>query len=116
MTANPRTANGHRRREVRARVLAEEWICHLCGQPVDKSLGVLEGQHGPRCRGDCIGCVPHPLRAEVDEIVPVSLGGSPIERGNCALSHRACNQAKGNRPHVPQPAITAPRFPLTKEW
>ncbi|MFT3971708.1 MAG: HNH endonuclease [Micropruina sp.] len=98
-------------------MLAEETVCHLCGQPVDKSLGMLEGRHGPRCTGNgCSGCVPHPMRAEVDEIIPVSLGGNPYDRGNTRLSHRACNQAKGNRPHIPQPAVTVPQFPLTKEW
>lgn len=36
------------------------------------------------------------MRAEVDEIVPVSLGGSPYERTNCRLAHRICNQMRGN--------------------
>lgn len=92
---NPRTANGHRRRQVRAAVLAEEHDCHLCGQPVDKTLTMIWGQHGPRCQTpDCPGCVPHPLRAEVDEIVAVAQGGSPIQRSNCRLSHRVCNLGK----------------------
>lgn len=96
MATNPRSANGHRRRQLRQRVLASETHCAICGQPVDKTLTNVNGQHGPRCQGQCTGCVPHPMRAEVDEIIPVSLGGSPYERSNCRLTHRICNQRRGN--------------------
>ena len=77
---NIRSANGHRRRQVVARVLREEHNCALCGQPVDKTLKT-----------------PHPGSPEVDEIIPVSLGGSPTDRKNTQLTHRACNQRKSNR-------------------
>ena len=93
----PRNANGHRRRELRARVLAEETHCALCGGWVDKTLTMTPGVHGPRCTGGCAGCVPHDQRAEVDEDIPVSRGGSPYERTNCRLMHRACNRWKSNR-------------------
>lgn len=73
-TANPRYKNGHRRRQVRARVLREETVCWICGGEVDKTLPT-----------------PHPESAEVDEVVPVSAGGSPTDRRNCRLSHRRCN-------------------------
>ena len=79
MAVNPRSANGHRRRQVRARVLAEETHCGICGQAVDKTLNHLD-----------------PLAAEVDEIVPVSRGGSPYERDNVRLAHRVCNQRRGD--------------------
>lgn len=59
--------NGHRRRQLRARVLAEESYCALCGGWVDKSLSMVLGVHGPRCSTD--GCVPHDMRGEVDEDV-----------------------------------------------
>ena len=78
-TGNPRNANGHRRRQVRARVLAEESDCWLCGQPVDKTLKT-----------------PDPGSPEVDEVLPISLGGSPIKRANVRLSHRICNVRRGN--------------------
>ncbi len=98
MRPNPRTRNGHRRRQLRARVLAEEDRCALCHRPVDKTLGMQPGMHGGKCRGgDCPGCVPHPARPEVDEDVPVSRGGSPYDRANCRLMHRACNQWKADR-------------------
>ena len=95
MSTPPANANGHRRRQLRARVLAEETHCALCGTRVDKTLGMQRGIHGPRCPGDCTGCVPDPQRAEVDEDLPRSRGGSPYERTNCRLMHRACNNAKG---------------------
>lgn len=69
--SNPRRANGHRRDQVRRRVLAEEDHCWLCGGPVDKSLKT-----------------PDPWSPEVDEVIPVSLGGDPFARDNCRLSHR----------------------------
>jgi hypothetical protein len=88
--------NGHRRRELRRRVLAEEHVCALCGEPVDKSLTYRTDKHGPKCRGisECRGCIPHPRRAEIDEDIPRSRGGSPYDRGNCRLMHRECNAWK----------------------
>lgn len=93
--SNPRRANGHRRDQVRRRVLAEEDVCWLCGQEVDKTLPPF--QHGS---------------PEVDEVVPVSLGGSPFDRSNCRLSHRLCNIRRGNgtRRDKPRPeALTTSR-------
>lgn len=89
-------ANGHRRRQVVKRVKREEKTCALCGEPVDLTLTMTPGLHGPRCKGNCTGCVPHPMRAEVDEDIPRSRGGSPYLRSNCHLMHRAHNAFKGN--------------------
>lgn len=90
--SNPRRANGHRRDQVRAKVLREEDICWLCGQPVDKTLPpYLEGS------------------PEVDEIIPVSLGGSPIDRKNCHLSHRICNVRRGNGAKQAKPIVVVKR-------
>lgn len=76
---NPRRANGHRRNQVRAAVLAEEDVCWLCHRPVDKALPF-----------------GNEWSAEVDEVQPVSRGGSPFDRNNCRLSHRGCNRRRGN--------------------
>lgn len=95
--ANPRRTNSTKRNAVRQQVLHEEDICWICNQPVDKTLTTALGQHGPRCtNAGCAGCIPHPMRAEVDEVIPVSKGGSPYDRDNCRLSHRICNQRRGN--------------------
>lgn len=89
------------RNAVVARVKREESICWLCGRPVDKSLPYLmPGAHTKRCANPagCTGCLPHPWRGEVDEIIPVSRGGSPFDRNNCKLSHRICNQKRSDKP------------------
>ncbi|MEU5838551.1 HNH endonuclease [Streptomyces diacarni] len=77
---NPRRTNGTLRNKIRARVLREETHCWLCGQPVDVKM-----PHGM------------PDSPEVDEITPVSKGGSPYDRKNCRLAHRLCNQRRGNK-------------------
>ena len=64
---------------------------HLCGRPVDKSLP-------PGLPGS----------PEVDEIIPVSKGGSPYLFSNCRLAHRWCNRVRSNhsvawaREHIKQ--------------
>lgn len=72
--------NGHRRRTIRARLMASTDRCALCGGEIDKSLKT-----------------PDPMSPEVDEIIPVSLGGDPLDIKNCQLVHRICNQRKGNK-------------------
>lgn len=80
MASPAHNANGHRRRQLRQRVLAEESHCALCGEFVDQSL-------------------PHwdDRAAVVDEDLPRSRGGSPLARDNCHIMHRACNQWKSSR-------------------
>ena len=76
---DPRKVDARARASVIARVLAEETVCHLCGTKVDKSLPAgLPGS------------------PEVDEIIPVSLGGDPFDRSGCRLSHKSCNARRGN--------------------
>lgn len=77
---NPRNRNGHRRRQLRQRVLAHFTHCALCGQPIDKTLHHLD-----------------PGAPEVDEIIPVSRGGDPLDWRNVQLAHRVCNQRRGNK-------------------
>lgn len=77
---NPRYANGHARRQLRAWLKAQGAPCHICGRAIDYSLPA-----------------GHPLSFEVDEIVPVSKGGSPLDRANVAAAHRICNERRGNR-------------------
>lgn len=77
MTSPPANANGHRRRQLRARVLAEEDLCALCDQAVDKTLHHLD-----------------PMAPVVDEDIPRSRGGSPYQRSNCRLMHRTHNRWK----------------------
>lgn len=92
MPSNPRYKNGHRRRQLRQRILATETHCALCGLPVDKTLPPDD-----------------PGAPEVDEIIPVSLGGDPLKRSNTQLAHRICNQRKSN--HIPTATPSAPQTP-----
>lgn len=117
---DPRTTNGTARRRIRRLVKAQSDHCALCGLPVDKTLNTMPGQHSPRCvRPDCPGCVPHPMRAEVDEIIPVSKGGNPLDLDNCQLTHRICNLRKGNGTRDERAAkLTVTMRPVTTstEW
>lgn len=72
--------------------------CALCGEPIDYTLTVVPGEHGKRCPGplNCTGCGPHPLRFEVDHIVPRNRGGTD-DLSNKQPSHRRCNRAKSDR-------------------
>ena len=105
---NPRRANGHRRDRLRRRVLAAYDTCAICGLPVDKTLRT-----------------PHPLSAEVDEIVPVSRGGDPLDWRNVRLTHRRCNRLKSDRTdeHArqllagrPSPPATSLPFDTSGDW
>lgn len=78
--ANPRYANGARRRALAARVKAMGMPCWICGLPIDPM----------RKAGD-------PLSFELDELVPVSKGGSPTDPANVAGAHRCCNQWRGDK-------------------
>lgn len=100
MKPNPRRANGHRRDQLRRRVLAHYTRCALCGELVDKSLPLTD-----------------PGAPEVDEIIPVSLGGNPLRWDNVQLTHRACNQRKGNTVTRPGPTPDRPPQPTTsRDW
>lgn len=95
--SNPRRSNGTRRNRIRERWRAIGDPCALCGQAIDYSL--------PAC---------HPMSFEVDEIVPVSRGGNPLDFDNTQPAHRICNQKKGNRmlPSGERPAL----LPKSRDW
>lgn len=78
--SNPRTSNGSKRRGLRKRVASEGLPCHLCGYPIDYQAGHLK-----------------PTAYELDEIVPVSRGGSATDPDNVAPAHRCCNQWRSDR-------------------
>ena len=78
---NPRYANGSRRRALVRRVKAMGLPCWICGMPIDAALPA-----------------GHPLSFELDELVPVSKGGSPTDPANVAGAHRCCNQWRGDKP------------------
>ena len=80
-----RYQNGAARRRARARLKARHdpcWICEAFGRNAAIDYDLPAG---------------HPMSFEVDELIPVSKGGSPIEMGNLAATHRYCNEWRGNK-------------------
>ena len=87
---NPRYARPKARNDLRKRLAREGLPCALCGKPIDYSLTTyVDPKDGKTKR--------HPLSFEVDEIIPISKGGSPTDRDNVQPVHRICNQRKGNK-------------------
>lgn len=108
-SSNPRYANSAKRNEIRRWVLATQDVCALCGKPVDKTLTTyIDPKDGKKKR--------HPMSAEVDEIVPLSLGGSPISRDNVQLAHRICNQRKGNKTSADRARVLDQPLPTSRRW
>lgn len=68
----------------KARILATQDICGICGRPVDKSLRY-----------------PHPLAPTVDHIIPIVRGGHPSDIENLQLAHWVCNRQKSDKLYRP---------------
>lgn len=88
MSGNPRRANGSRRDGIRARWRSIGDPCHICGHPIDYSLGMIADPLTGKRR-------PHPMSFVVDEIVPVSKGGDPLDFANTRPAHWICNARRG---------------------
>ena len=108
---NPRRVNGYRRDQLRKRVASLGLPCALCGQSIDYSLTTWVDPKDGRTKR-------HPLSYELDEIVPVSKGGSHLDPDNVQPTHRICNQRRGNRLLVqkPPPPPSDDGLPNSGEW
>jgi 5-methylcytosine-specific restriction endonuclease McrA len=67
-------------RRLRSTVLAEEIICYLCGEGVDKTLHWR-----------------HPGAPQLHLLIPLTRGGSWRDRQNARLTHRLCNIRQNNK-------------------
>lgn len=105
---NPRYANGNARRGIRKRWKQIGAPCALCGQPIDYSLGMVRDPASGKVR-------PHPMSFVVDEIVPVSRGGSPTSMDNTQPAHWICNARKGDGRRGRKGAANA-ELPLPLPW
>lgn len=76
---------GDRWMKTRAMVIAAYTHCHLCGQPVDKTLRW-----------------PHPMSPSMDHVVPIAEGGAVYDLANLRLAHFRCNLRKGRRLDQPR--------------
>ena len=99
MATPSRYGNGNARRKLRRWLRDQGRPCHICGLAIDYDLPA----------GD-------PMSFEVDEIVPVSKGGSPYERSNVDAAHRICNERRGNRDVGPGPRSRDLPCPVSQDW
>lgn len=105
MADNPRHRNGSARRKIVARWRSLGEPCAICGKPIDYSLGMITDPMTGRRR-------PHPMSFVVDEIVPVSRGGSPIAWDNTRPAHWICNARRGDGTRHKTPTA----LPLPQPW
>lgn len=117
MSTNPRTSNGHVRRENRRWLASLGFDCAICHKPIDYSLPA----------GD-------PYAFEMDECVPVSkfwlrlyneqqqcwcgpydsAKQAALARENMRATHRHCNRERSNSVDVPKdPSVQIFR---SQEW
>lgn len=101
--ANPRRANGSRRDAIRRELAASGRPCGICGMPIDYSRPY-------RMPGGAVD----PGAFVVDEVVPVSRGGDPLDISNCQPAHYRCNARKGNK--MPGDAAVAAPIARALEW
>ena len=106
---NPRRSNGARRDGIRKRWRAMGAPCALCGQPIDYSLGMVVDLRTGKRRA-------HPMSFVVDEIVPVSKGGDPLDFANTQPAHWICNARRGDRMPDEGAAPTTRGLPLPQPW
>ena len=75
---NPHNRNGHRRRQLAARIKATATHCALCNQPLNPGA-----------------TWPDPTCTVIDEDMPRVKGGNPLDPGNTNALHNRCNNWKG---------------------
>lgn len=96
---DPRKTHPELRASIRRRVYAMYDHCAICGREVDTTL-----KPGT------------PLSPELDEIIPVSRGGSPYDIDNIQLTHKICNLRKGSKmPGDELPGGINP-IPQSRNW
>jgi hypothetical protein len=112
VSGNPRYSNGHKRRKIRDYWRNSGEPCHICGKPIDYSLGMITDPKTGKKH-------PHPMSFVVDEIIPVSRyrEGGFASKEVCALTlsntrpaHYICNARRGNK------MIETVTLPLPQPW
>ena len=70
-----------KRQRIKQELSLEEHVCWLCLEPLN--FGITDWRN--------------PDYVVIDEEIPVSKGGDPLDISNCHLVHNRCNGRKGNR-------------------
>lgn len=89
----------------KAKIMATQTVCGICGKPVDKSLRY-----------------PHPLSPCCDHIIPIAKGGHPSDLDNLQLAHWTCNRQKSDkllkrrRKTAEDETISNRVLPLSCDW
>ena len=73
---------GRPRRNVIATVRSLGQPCWLCGYPIDLNLDTQRD----------------PLGSSIDEVIPRSHDGDPLDLANLRHAHRICNSRRGTQP------------------
>ncbi|MGY1498556.1 HNH endonuclease [Streptomyces sp. QTS52] len=94
MAANPR--NGRPYRDLCAWLRAQRLPCWLCGHNIGYELDAR-----------------HPMSFTLDHLIPLTRGGSLLDRANARAAHRRCNSSRGNR--VTQTPKAAPQR-TSRRW
>lgn len=111
-SSNPRYLNSKARKEIQSwvrRQVLNGAPCALCGKPINLDLPqvYVDPKDGKQKRA--------PWSLEVDEIVPISAGGSPIDKNNVQPTHRVCNARKGGKKHA-SIKIESHKGANSREW
>ena len=104
----------YKRDVLRKRVAAKGLPCAICGQPIDYSLTTYLDPTDGKIK-------PHPMRFELDEIVPISRlpedqrKAAACDPNNVQPVHRICNLRKSNS--MPEDA-RAMQLPIkhSRQW
>lgn len=70
----------------RARIIAQQRPCWICGHPIDYTLPYRNPLTGRINRWS----------VTIDHLTPLSLGGAPTDPANLAAAHLACNARRGD--------------------
>jgi 5-methylcytosine-specific restriction endonuclease McrA len=82
----------HKIRQYRLRLWARDPSCYLCGHEIDYSLAY-----------------PHDFSPQVDHLFPLSMGGRTT-LDNLAVTHKRCNEEKGDREAASWERLTLDRI------
>lgn len=108
--SNPRRVYPAKRDALRERVKQMGRPCALCGKPIDYDAPYkLTDQRTGKKR-------VNPAAYVLDEIIPVSKGGSPYDMRNVQPAHAMCNARKGDKILGEDAQIPTRNLALPQPW